>query len=557
MNDFLGVYGVPNPAGSLRAAGVEPAWHDDQVAFGGAPVWRGDDGCIVAGELDLENAHELRASLGMPSAEPGALIAALYRCHGAGGLRAALGMFALALWDPRRQRLLLLRDAPGARTLYTARQGKAVWFAARLRALRRTPAVSDALSLSALRDYLICAFVPGEQTLWQDARELRPGTVLSLPEDRSQTFWEPTEHLPEPPEPPETSAARLRALLEDAVRDRLPERGPTAITLSGGLDSSLVTALAARLAPGPVHTFALHFGAKYPSELAYSGQVARHFGTTHHILELPASRIRETLVETMAALDDPIGDPLTTPNLLLSRAAANESAVLLNGEGGDPCFGGPKNAPMLLHALYGGEPREVAYLRSFQKCYDDLPRLLRPEVQAALADQPPLEERVAAILSHGPMRHYLNRLMALNVAMKGADQILTKVNNLTSACGLLGRSPLFDRRVVAASFAIPPEQKREGAVEKAILKQAVAELLPREILERPKSGMLVPVQRWFQRDLRRLARDFLIGRRARLRPYLSQPLLREWLDYRGNLWPRHGVKLWLVLALEAWLRAQE
>jgi asparagine synthase (glutamine-hydrolysing) len=260
----------------------------------------------------------------------------------------------------------------------------------------------------------------------------------------------------------------------------------------------------------------------------------------------------------MGALDDPIGDPLTTPNLLLGRAAASHAGVILNGEGGDPCFGGPKNVPMLLHELYGAaESRETAYLRSFQKCYDDLPRLLLPQVREALREEPTPEERVAPYLSRSPMRHYLNRLMDLNVRMKGADQILTKVNNLTTACGLLGRSPLFDRRVVAFSFAIPPACKREGAVEKAVLKQAVADLLPPAILERPKSGMLVPVQRWFQRDLRGLAREFLLGRRARIRPYLDQALLREWLEYRGNLWPRHGVKLWLVLALEAWLRAQE
>lgn len=564
MNEFAGVFGVRDPAAALRATGVEPVWHDASVAFGGAPVWVGEAGCVVAGELVLDNAEELRAALGMPEAAPGALIAGLYHCHGLGGLRRALGMFALALWDARQKRLLLLRDAPGARTLYHARQGEATWFAARLRTLRRTPAVGDTLSLPALRDYLICAFVPGEQTLWRDARELRPGRALSLPDDRAHAFWEPVERPFEADgplaeeAPAEDHAARLRALLEEAVRVRLPARGPTAVYLSGGLDSSLVTALVAREATGPLHTFSLHFGAEYPNELFYSETVARHCGSCHHVIELSARRVRETLVETMGALDDPIGDPLTTPNLLLGRAAAAHASVILNGEGGDPCFGGPKNAPMLLHELYGGgESRESAYLRSFQKCYDDLPRLLLPEVHAALREHPPPEARVAPFLSGPPARPYLDRLTDLNIRMKGADQILTKVNNLTTACGLLGRAPLFDRRVVAFSYAVPPACKREGAVEKAVLKQAVADLLPAAILERPKSGMLVPVQRWFQRDLRALARDFLLDRRSRIRPYLSQALPREWLDYRGNLWPRHGVKLWLVLALEAWLRAQE
>jgi asparagine synthase (glutamine-hydrolysing) len=356
----------------------------------------------------------------------------------------------------------------------------------------------------------------------------------------------------------EAHAARLRMLLEDAVRVRVPSAGPVGVYLSGGLDSSLVTALAARDAPGPVHTYAIHFGPEYPNELPFSGLVAKHCGTRHHVLALPGRQIGKKLAETLAAMDDPVGDPLTVPNYLLGQAAAHDVRVILNGEGGDPCFGGPKNLPMLLHALYTpAECREAAYLRSYQKCYDDLPRLLTPAVQCALRKAPPAEEIVAPFLRNAAMPHFLNRLMHLNVRLKGADHILTKVNNLTTANGLLGRSPLFDRRIVEASFGIPPEFKLAGADEKAVLKRAVADLLPEPVLTRPKSGMLVPVQRWFQRDLRRMAHGLLLSRRARTRPYLNRELVREWLAYRGNLWPRHGVKLWLLLTLEVWLRVQE
>jgi asparagine synthase (glutamine-hydrolysing) len=394
--------------------------------------------------------------------------------------------------------------------------------------------------------------------MWRDVRELRPGTALTLPDGETHAYWEPQEGACDPDEPLEGYAARLRSLLEEAVRVRLPDTGPVGVYLSGGLDSSLVTALAARDAPGPVHTFAIHFGPEYPHELAFSGLVARRCGTRHHVLELPGRLIRDTLLETMAALDDPIGDPLTTPNLLLGRAAAQETGVILNGEGGDPCFGGPKNLPMLLHELYGqGDSREAAYLRSYQKCYDDLPRLLTPQAQAALAGAPPQESLLTPFFEKGAMTHYLNRLTHVNTRLKGADHILTKVNNLTTANGLLGRSPLFDRRIVEASFATPPEHKLAGAVEKAVLKRAVADLLPPAILHRPKSGMLVPVQGWFRRDLRRFARGLLLGRRARTRPYVSREVVREWLDYRGSLWPRHGVKLWLLLTLEAWLQVND
>jgi asparagine synthase (glutamine-hydrolysing) len=559
MSEFLGVLGVPDAAGALRSVGREPAWHDRDVAFGGAPVWTDAAGeIVVSGDLLLDNAGELRRELERPGASDGELLAELYRRHGADLGRHALGMYAAAVWDARLRRLLLIRDGVGARTLYYARHGRAWWFAARLRTLRRTPAVSGEISLTALRAYLACAFVPGAETLWRDASELRPGAALSLPDGEIHSFWEPAQGNWDPEEPVESHAGRLRDLLQEAVRVRLPASGPVGIYLSGGLDSSLVTALAARDAPGPVHTYAIHFGSEYRHELEFSSLVAVHCGTRHQVLTLPGRLIQEKLPETMVALDDPIGDPLTVPNLLLGKAAARDTDVILNGEGGDPCFGGPKNLPMLLHALYEPEAgREAAYLRSYQKCYDDLPRLLIPEAQAELRKGPPLEALFSPFLSNPAMAHFLNRLMHVNVRLKGADHILTKVANLTSVNGLLGRSPLFDRRIVEASFTIPPEHKLCGADEKVVLKAAVADLLPETILTRPKSGMLVPVQGWFRRELRRFAHGMLLDRRARTRPYLNRAVVREWLAYRGNLWPRHGVKLWLLLTLEVWLRAQE
>jgi asparagine synthase (glutamine-hydrolysing) len=148
--------------------------------------------------------------------------------------------------------------------------------------------------------------------------------------------------------------------------------------------------------------------------------------------------------------------------------------------------------------------------------------------------------------------------MQINVDLKGADQILTKVANLTDACGLTGHSPLFDVRVAEAAFAIPAVYKRAGALEKAVLKDAVADLLPEPILTRPKSGMQVPVQKWFQRDLRRFAAGLLLSRHSRIRPYLRQSVIKEWLDYKTNQpFARQGVKLWLVLTLEIWLRENE
>ena len=258
------------------------------------------------------------------------------------------------------------------------------------------------------------------------------------------------------------------------------------------------------------------------------------------------------MTETIACLDDPIGDPLTVPNLLIGYLAKESVGIILNGEGGDPCFGGPKNQPMLLNQLYGNVNQQdivQSYLLSFQKCASDLDQLLKSEIYKIICDRPYV---FAEDLNSNAS--YLNRLMTLNIKFKGADHILTKVNNLTQAVGLQGRSPLFDQRIVEMSMQIPPEYKLSGVQEKAVLKKAVADLLPEQIVYRPKSGMMVPVQLGFREYWRKQAKALLLNRKAAIAPYLNQSLIRNWLNYEGDTWGRYGVKLWLLVSLEIWLK---
>ncbi len=248
---------------------------------------------------------------------------------------------------------------------------------------------------------------------------------------------------------------------------------------------------------------------------------------------------------------------MTVPNSLLFREAAAEVGVVLNGEGGDPCFGGPKNLPMVMSELYqgapGGRKRETSYLRAHLKCYDDLPAMLADPVRDALAVAP-LEDELSAVL-HDPKRpDLIARLQAINIRLKGGHHILPKVDALSFPSGILPRSPLFDRAVVERSVAIPAQLKLHGSVEKYLLKRAVDDLLPPVIIERPKSGMLVPVEGWFRGPLLPAARERLLDG---LRPYhLFRPEYLERLlaGELGGLRPRHGAKTWLLVTLEAWLR---
>ncbi len=507
---------------------------------------------VVVGDLWLAQRDALHRKLGVGAGlSDAALVAGLWERSGPAALGALVGMFGFCLWDRERRELWLVRDRAGGRTLYYVRTALGVWVAPRLASLRSFH--GGEVDPVALCDYLCCAFVPGERTLWQQAREVRPGVALHLPKGETVVYWQPCEAIEEAGRPLEWHAERVRALLEEVLSESLPTAEPVGAYLSGGLDSSAIVALARRLHDRPVHTFSIHFGPDCPNELEFSDLVARHTGSEHHVLAIKADDLWNRLGEAMAYLDDPIGDPLTVPNLMLGEMAREWVGVILNGEGGDPCFGGPKNQPMLLSALYSplvpATDLVGSYLASFQKCAADLPQLVRPEILSVAQRE---NSVFAADLSSEAS--YLNRLMVLNIKFKGADLILTKVNNLTRAAGVEGRSPLFDERVVQLSLTIPPAYKVAGAVEKAVLKRAVADLLPEAIIKRPKSGMMVPVQQYFRERWTRQARALLLDRHALIAPLLQQPLIRDWLAYRGELWPRHGIKLWLLASLEVWLQ---
>jgi asparagine synthase (glutamine-hydrolysing) len=508
-------------------------------------------GLEATGEVTLHNGPELRARLNAPDCPDTEL---LLRAYAASGIAEANGMFALVIKDGAD--LVLVRDHVGARTLFYARANDGWLVSTSLRTLRDK--MSTRLHLPAVRSFLTFAYLPGEETLLEGIREVLPGRLMRLHPNGSttvETFWEPQEDIEELPA--EEHARRLRTLLEKATARRLPAAEPVGVLLSGGIDSSLVTALATKLHDHEVLSYSISFGGPTPNELAYSSLVATHCHTRHRVLTVPAETIATRLAETVALLDSPVGDPLTVPNLLLAEAVVYDGLrIVYNGEGGDPVFGGPKNLPMLIFELHRdhSESRATAYLNSYRKCYSDLPVLLTTDALAELESAPQLENLVSPYLQRGPMGTLLNQLLHCNLRTKGAHHILTKVERLTSANGLLGLAPLFDRDVIDQAFRIPPRFKLAGTQEKWILKEAVRDLLPSTIVDRPKSGMRVPVQQWLRGPLRDLTHDVLLSSRRGL---FRQDTIKAWLRGEGALLPRQGGKIWQLLTLELWLRAYD
>jgi asparagine synthase (glutamine-hydrolysing) len=492
-------------------------------------------------------------------------------------LAAVEGAFALAWADPDGA-LTLARDAVGERTLFYSQTPDGLVFASTLSALLASGLVERRLNPRALVAYLCYAYLPGRATLVEGVYELLPGELLRYAGGRCSRayYWclPPERELPWAADAGRRDgelgisgpSRELRRRLEQAVARRLPAGGPVGAFLSGGLDSSLVAALARRLHDGPILTYSVSFGPGYANELPFSSLVADHCQTEHRVVELAPAVVLHHLDQTIGLLSEPIGDPLTVPNVLLFREAAADVGVVLNGEGGDPCFGGPKNLPMVLAELLGdgagpaaGERtddllrRERSYLRAHGKCYDDLPELLAPDVLAALRDQP-LERTLTPHLTDPRWPSFVARLMALNVTFKGAHQILPKVDALSAPFGVLPRAPLFDRAVVELAAGLPPQLRLRGSIEKFLLKHAVRDLLPPAIVQRPKSGMLVPVEAWFRGPLLPSARARLLDGLEPFALFRRDYLERLLAGRLGGVRPRIGGKIWLLVTLESWLR---
>ncbi|MFC1858405.1 asparagine synthetase B family protein [Thermodesulfobacteriota bacterium] len=464
-------------------------------------------------------------------------------------------------------KLTLVRDPAGIKVLYWARNKERLLFSSEVKALFADPAVPRKLRTEALPEYLTFSFIPGDRTMFEDVQELQPGTTLTSQEDRvlihrhflfEQLEWKDGEIGNE-----NEYAVRLRSELEISVRECCRFDGtPPAVFLSGGIDSSAVLALLAQEFPHEtIKTFSVHFGPDYANENEFVAMMAGKYQTDHTWLEICPKSFLKRMRRIIWHLDDPIGDPITVPNFLMSEAASKVSRVVLNGEGGDPCFGGPKNIPMLLALFYGPRPGEAShgwlernYLLSYRKCFTDLAQMLDPAILKASGGEEALISIITPYLHSEVPRNFLNRLMATNIRLKGANLILVKVEKMTSANGLLALAPLFSKRVIEASLACPPTLKLDGNIEKGILKKAVKDIVPAPIVKRPKSGMMVPVRFWLRGEMRRFAKKILSKRNLTRLGYFNPQYVKKLIDYdkteiQGT---RYGLKLWMLITFMLW-----
>jgi asparagine synthase (glutamine-hydrolysing) len=519
----------------------------------------------LRGEL---RGHDIRGTGDTP------VLPHLYEESGPHFVERLQGMFALALWDTRRERLVLARDRLGKKPLlWTRLPDGTLAFASELKALLRLPGVSREIDLEAIDAYLALQYVPGERTALRGVHKLPPGHLLVAENGglRVAAYWHP-----EPAEASTTETEwleRVRTTVAEAVRKRLVADVPLGALLSGGIDSSIVVALMAQASSRPVRTFTVGFSEERYDERAYARAVAERYGTVHEELELEED-IAATLPRLAAAYDEPLGDEAAFPTFLIAEQARRHVTVALGGDGGDEAFAGYER--YIAHGLAGRVPGALAragaaVLRVLPGARNEprswpyrAARLL--DVAAApaadrytrLMEVFPFELRQELWAEPGTARQV--RLVAPATGITGMQlldldtylpgDLLLKADIASMAHSLELRSPFLDHEVVALGLALPDSLKARGREGKVALRRAFAGDLPPEVAARGKTGFGVPLGRWFREDLRESAGDLLATDRGWFRGEAVQRLLSEHRSGRAD----HGHRLWCLLMLELWAR---
>ncbi|MEQ8767454.1 MAG: asparagine synthase-related protein [Planctomycetota bacterium] len=560
MSALFGFSGPPDPALAGRMAealshrGRQPVELDvgreGTIAFralheSDAGLWRTSDRTLaIAGQIFEEDGEKLLEEI---AASPERI----------NELR---GFFVLVYRDGDHWRLM--RDGAGRRTIYWALHEERLRFAIEPKGILAAPSFPRRIRPAAIAQYLAFSFVPGSGTMLEGVHELPAGHVLHWragdTEVRLERVFQPEKCGRDQEDDPEFWIERFREEHARAVSDLRSVGTPYGVFLSGGIDSSIVTAEVARQTSGKVRTYAIHFGRKYPNELEHARAVAVACGTDHEEVEIHPKHFLPELRGILWHLDDPIGDPVTVPNFALAQHASREVRFIFNGEGGDPCFGGPKNIPMLLHHWYGLARdegfRERRYLESYRRAYEELPRLLTPEWRAQFSDED-LEGVLRPYLSEGPPSSFLDKLTTVNIREKGAHLILPKVERMLAAAGLTPLSPLFDERLVELSFRMPSRLRLDRGIEKVVLKRAYEDVIPPSIIERPKSGMRVPVHFWCQGELKHYLKKILSPKEVRRVGIFRPERVQQLLAYDTEEGPgRYGLRLWMLMTFEIWRR---
>jgi len=531
------------------------------------------------------------------------VILAAFQEWGLDAVHRFIGMFALALWDRYERRLSLLRDRLGVKPLYYGWDGKTLWFGSELKALRAFEHWQPAVDQAALAEYFQFGYINAPRTIYRNVFKLPPGHWLGIDmtgEPKLHRYWSILDAVADPLGAPEDQLAdELEALMIDAFRLRMVSDVPVGVFLSGGLDSSLVTAILQKHSGATIHTFTIGFNEPRINESQFACDVARFLGTRHteHILETDeAMRILPIWGQLY---DEPFADESGIPTYLVSKVASKEVKVVLSADGGDELFSGyslysgmlerlrkreqlptlvrhglgellkrlplndldgaaiPSLFPHRLQAIRRGVTRRACQIRdnlvtkSNGEFYESaFSRWRSPEVAELIGSS----ERVRETTDFYP-GSFAEQMCLWDIHNYMPGNILTKVDRATMAVSIEGREPLLDHRIVEMAFRLPIGLRRGALGTKHLLRRVLYKYVPRELVERPKMGFAIPLLDWLRGDLAHLVEEHLnpsdVARQGILAPRMVQRTVeafRRGDDYLVN-------KVWTLLAFQMWRSA--
>ncbi len=548
---------------------------------------------------EIYNFRELRSQLEIlghrfkTNSDTEAIVHA-YEEYGEECFRYFNGMFAIGIWDENANRLVLARDRLGKKPLYYSFVNETFLFASELKAIILYPAFPRKVDAFSLMKYLFFEFIPCPHTIFMDAKKIPAASYLILDKKGIDVkeYWSPFDSLTVQREVSEAEAAlKITELLRQSVKRRFISDVPLGIFLSGGIDSSAVAALAQEENPGKIETFSIGFEDSSFDESKYARLASKHIGTNHHEQTMRPADLLDLIPYLPDILDEPMADASILPTYLLSKFTREHVTVALGGDGGDELFAGyptylahkfAMQYERYLGALHpvinflgnllpvsddnisfdfkvkkflsgiGCPPgiRNSVWLGSFS--FPDLKQVLSAHIVDQF-DRGKLAEEVTLYENGFPLKDEIGLLQFLDLKLYLQESILVKVDRASMACSLEVRAPFLDHELVEFMMGLPSQWKLKGLTSKHILKKAMGNLLPDEVINRPKKGFGVPIAKWVKGPLKELFWDLLssdkIGREGFLDPEYVTALLQDHLaDKKDN-----RKQLWTLLVWELWL----
>jgi asparagine synthase (glutamine-hydrolysing) len=582
--DSEGVFHDSGVALAMRRLSIIDLEHGDQ------PISNEDGSVTVVQNGEIYNYRELRGELErrghrFATASDTEVLVHLYEEHGAGLVERLRGMFAIALWDAREQRLLLARDRFGIKPLYYREVGGTLSFASELKALILQPGFSRQIDPQAVAAYLAFNSIPAPLTIFAEARKL-PAGYLAVWRDGELRLSryarpEPVSAGEVRRRPAGELADELRETLRDSVRAHLVADVPVGVLLSGGVDSAGLAALASGEQSDPVKTFSVGFEEASFDELSRARLVAERYRTEHHEIVLRPDAV-ELFPKLVEAFDEPFGDSSALPTYLVSELAAGEVKVALSGEGGDELFGGYYTyVADLLAPRIGRLAALAAPLIERLPSSDGKVSLdYKAKRFARGAGLPPLErhhawkeifsrELQAALLGGrdpgwDPVDVYreryaetvgaeaLARLQDVDLGIYLVDDLLVKTDRSSMAHSLELRVPFLDNEVATMALGLATPLKVRGLAKKRLLRRALAPLLPKEILRGPKQGFSIPVAAWLRGPLQPFAREVLSADSVSRQGWLDPAMVTGLLDRHCAGQEDLSRQLWGLIAFTLW-----